>query len=289
MHNKTFVVAFVLLGFNALNAQVKYESAQFGPYRVGISHQHAVTAEIITVIIPDSQCYSQRSEVRLIIRDEKNNVVLRQNASDSCSVENTFACEQVEFPPNGYLLLVTSEGEPSAPSSGLEGQFFCYNERDRFVPVTGRIVPNVVSIDNPFSIVTKLMGNAKTPLVEMQNWTGNFSILVDYPFRLDGTSDEYAQIIESSTYPVKIDLDQARALRVNAQCKTISLYHRPARNGNVPQQLSVARDSKIEFLDAKAGNVGTDTGWWLHIRIDGHEGFVTGEADLSCLGLPASG
>jgi len=47
----------------------------------------------------------------------------------------------------------------------------------------------------------------------------------------------------------------------------------------------VDEDFSVEFIGARP----RDDRWWLHIRIDGHEGLVGGSKDLTAIGLPDAG
>src|SRR5208283_1502432 len=96
--------------------------------------------------------------------------------------------------------------------------------------------------------------------------------------------------------PVKIDAEQAKQLRLGyakwnkgTKERSISLYSRAIKDSIQPKQVTITESTKIEFLGARREGGAWNGSWWLHVRVDSQEGFVTGYQDFMTLGLPQAG
>ena len=89
------------------------------------------------------------------------------------------------------------------------------------------------------------------PAIETEWWTGNFTILRLYPVWWQPNSPpEFYQ----ARYQVRIDSisalnDRERYLESNSD-DTVTLYRKPESTSPVEKRILIARDSRIQFLDA---------------------------------------
>jgi hypothetical protein len=262
-------------------------TSRYGPYLVGILRVDSVFVDIVTRLFPDPGCNFHRSDVSVIVFD-KDQVLLCKNYPASCEDEITFAVYPVEIPNLGHLLLLSEEAVPSAPGSGVDGIYYSINKDGFFVPVTGLISPSSNSGDqSTFPIVKKTIAAREMLFVECAHWTGNFGVTYDYPVNLEGAWGDRAGAFGFETYPVRIDGRWAKEYRDSRASfgDTVTLFETPPFKSSSSRRVVVNHDAKIEFLDA----VPNSYNWWLHIRIDGQEGYIGGSKDFDSVGLPDAG
>ncbi len=211
----------------------------------------------------------------------------------------------------GQGILVSGAGLPSAPEdSGWYQVFGLFN---------GKLIPfgPPMSTEGEFlgeavdSFQPSVMFRGQQPqtvtrdVLNFRVWTGNFSII--YPVLIDWMQAKvrpawtcYRQtakgMVAACQYKVQVD----SATRANEDLTFVRMYAEP-EEGFPVTHVVVKPDSKIEFLEAQlavdwsvtkdnisfgAGN-GSDV--WLHVRIDGQEGWIHTQEDFQAIGLPQSG
>lgn len=262
-------------------------TSRYGPFPVGTLRVDSVFVDIVTRLFPDSSCNFHKSDVAVTIFD-KNRVLFCKNYPAACEDEITFACFPVDVSNLGHLLLLTEEAVPSAPGSGVTGIYYCISSDGFFIPVTGLISPSSNNAtQNSFPVVTKRIANDDRTFVECSYWTGNFGVTYDYPLNLQGAWDGPASPFGFETYPVRIDAKWAKDYRDRRAsfADTLTLFENLPFKSAKSRRIIVSQAARIEFLDASPAS----NEWWLHIRIDEHEGYIRGSKDLDVVGLPDAG
>jgi hypothetical protein len=262
-------------------------TSRYGPYPVGTLRIDSVFVDIVTRLFPDSSCNFHKTDVAVTIFD-KNHVFFCKNYAGSCENEITYYCFPVDVHNCGHLLLLTEEAVPSAPGSGVNGIYYCTTSDGFFIPVTGLISPSSNSAtQSTFPVVKKLIAGNERTFVECSYWTGNFGVTYDYPLILEGTWDGPASPFGFEAYPVRIDGKWAKEYRDRRASfgDTVTLFDSLPFRSNKSRRIIVTQAAKIDFLDASPAS----NEWWLHIRIDDHEGYIRGSKDFDVVGLPDAG
>lgn len=210
----------------------------------------------------------------------------------------------------GQGILVDGSSLPSAPEySGWFQVFGLFN---------GKLVPfgAPMSTDGEFlgeeeeSFQPSAMFRGQQPqtvtrdVLNFRVWTGNFSII--YPVLIDWIQAKVRPawtcyrmtakgMVATCTYKV-----QADASRTNNDLTFVRMYAEP-EEGFPVTHVVIKPDSKIEFLEAQLPvdwsadkdniriGAGNEADVWLHVRIDGQEGWIHTQEDFQAIGLPQSG
>lgn len=184
----------------------------------------------------------------------------------------------------GTGLLLTYSTLPSAP--------LCGNAWQVFGIIQGRLAP----FGKPFTATGELAVTERPrDALLVRLWTTHYFLLV--PLHLDWTRGALAPdprcLKPSSQCSFRVE-----AHRMPAETETVAQLY-PAPRAIQPRRISVRPESIMEFLEAQASlvwregedpttlDVGQDP--WLRVRIDGAEGWIHGEADLTAIGLPPAG
>lgn len=141
-------------------------------------------------------------------------------------------------------------------------------------------------------------------MLNFRVWTGNFSII--YPVLIDWMRAKVRPawtcyrmtakgMVATCTYKV-----QADARRTTNDLTFVRMFAEP-EEGFPVTHVVIKPDSKIEFLEAQlpvdwsatkdaiSFGVGAGADVWLHVRIDGQEGWIHTQEDFEAIGLPQSG
>ena len=210
----------------------------------------------------------------------------------------------------GEGILVDGSSLPSAPEySGWFQVFGLFN---------GKLVPfgAPMSTDGEFlgeaedSFQPSAMFRGQQPqtvtrdVLNFRVWTGNFSII--YSVLIDWMQAKvrpawtcYRQtakgMIAACQYKVQVD-----PVHTSNDLTFVRLYAEPDEGFPVTHVV-VKPDSKVEFLEAQVAvdwsitkdnisfGVGNGSDVWLHVRIDGQEGWIHTQEDFQAIGLPQSG
>jgi hypothetical protein len=215
----------------------------------------------------------------------------------------------------GQGILVDGMSLPSAPNSGSWVQVFgLFN--GKLVPFSGPIAtegefleeevvsfqPSALSRGQQQQIVSR-------DVLNFRMWTGNFNIT--YAVAVDWTQGalhpawtcmERTSKGPSSACRYKVQADPAP----RTEMTFVRLFSEPDP-GFTPKHVVIKPDSKIEYLEAQmpvswnSNEKNTTFGVqvsdapspsdpiWLHIRVDGQEGWIFGEEDFEAVGLPTAG
>jgi len=203
----------------------------------------------------------------------------------------------------GTGLLVDYGWLPSAPLEGVTYQVFGI--------FGGRLVP----FGKPLSVEGELVEpkpqeavvrtstepGLEGDVLDFRVWAGNFSVII--PVRVNWMMGQVrpAWRCGDVTWQGRRALCQYRVVadRVAEQEMTFVRLWSEADEGGIARHVVVRKDSKVEFLAAKAEQVwqegdeevelGVSEDVWLKVRIDGLEGWIHTQEDLQAIGLPQSG
>lgn len=210
----------------------------------------------------------------------------------------------------GHGILMDGSFLPSAP------------EYSGWFQVFGLVNGKLVSFGPPMSTDGEFLGEAEErfqpsvmfrgqqpatatrDVLNFRVWTGNFNII--YPILVDWVQAKvrpawtcYRQTskgtISACTYKV-----QANRAQLTSDLTFVRLFAEPEEGFSV-KHVVIKPDSKIEYLEAQAPvewtvtknaisfGVGDDSNIWLHVRIDGQEGWIHTQEDFEAIGLPQAG
>lgn len=146
--------------------------------------------------------------------------------------------------------------------------------------------------------VEPLMSTAE--VLQFRAWTGNF--LVTVPVRVDWAHGKWSEgeecyALGNGTSPQRrgCNLGLATNPRPPVDGASVTLYSGPVEDHYASQSISLEGKSSVVFVGVQAlvnwktnGDrfACTLDNVWLHVRIDGHDGWVHSESDLAALGLP---
>jgi len=215
----------------------------------------------------------------------------------------------------GQGILIDGMSLPSAPNSGSWVQVFGL--------LNGKLVPfgGPISTEGEFleeavdSYQPSAMFRGQQPqtvsrdVLNFRMWTGNFNIV--YAAAIDwiqgalhpaSTCIRMASKGPSSACRYKVQVDSAP----RTEMTFVRLFGAPDP-GFTPKHVVIKPDSKIEYLEAQmpvswnSDQKNTTFGVqvsdapsssdpiWLHIRVDGQDGWISGEEDFEAVGLPTAG
>jgi len=100
----------------------------------------------------------------------------------------------------------------------------------------------------------------------------------------------------SSACPYPVEADSHRG----SELTFVRLFGEPDE-GFMPKHVVIKPDSKIEFIEAQVSvswnsdqnntsfGVADSDKVWLHIKVDGQDGWIFGQEDFEAVGLPQAG
>lgn len=210
----------------------------------------------------------------------------------------------------GEGILVGGSSLPSAPNaSGWFQLFGLFN--GKLVPFGAPISTDgefLGQAEEAFQPTAVVRGQQPAPVtrdvLNFRVWTGNFSII--YPVLIDWMQAKVRPawtcyrmtakgMVATCTYKVQVE-----PVHTTSDLTFVRLFAEP-EEGFPVKHVVVKPDSKIEFLegqipvdwsatkDAISIGVGDGADVWLHVRIDGQEGWIHTQEDFEAVGLPQSG
>ena len=209
----------------------------------------------------------------------------------------------------GQGILVEGGSLPSAPNSGWWVQVFgLFN--GKLVPFSpaisadGEFLEENVSTYQPSPV---FRGQQQSPVsndvLKFRMWTGNFnihySVIIDWlqaKVRPEWICSQMTSKGRSSACRYQVDAESNR----NGELSFVRLFGEPDE-GFTPKHVVIKPESKIEFIEAQASiawsadqnnasfGVANSEKIWLHIKVDGQDGWISGEEDFEAVGLPQSG
>lgn len=100
----------------------------------------------------------------------------------------------------------------------------------------------------------------------------------------------------SSACAFKIEVEPA----TRTEMSFVRLFSNPD-SGSTPKHVVIKPESQVQFVEAEAAvswsaaptnttfGVADSDKLWLHIRVDGEDGWISGQEDFNAVGLPFSG
>lgn len=271
-----------------------------GPFTVGMGKNHILTVYIESITGQNNLNNQVNCDRKLFIKDQDGNEVYRDQYTPRYNNEGeglSYVVSVVDIPKIGAALLINKEYTPSAPGTGSSYRLFHFNSKSEFVPISGIISPYRSKINaDCFEIVE--FGSIKIPSIKSKNWTTSFYVVYHYPINPDGIQSVKPVPIIDKNVPVEVDIEYTVQARENNEkwyperVNEITLYSKMDLHDHEKIKVSVSPESEIQFLDATPFTYTTNTKrdrYWLHIIIDGKEGYVTGLEDFMKLGLPFAG
>jgi len=192
---------------------------------------------------------------------------------------------------------------PSAPQSGgtwelfgvwdgkfmrLGAPFTAQGDIVRFVP-------------GPVTKVGKAT-SFQSDVLELRVWTGNFHVVV--PMTVNWMQGRLMppRCFEQTGHGMReggCDLAvEVERVPTEDELTFVRLFTEPNESFGIPKHVVVKRDAKVEFLGAhaqvvasgsEAVEIGVADDPWLHVRIDGRDGWLHTQEDFSALGVPQAG
>jgi hypothetical protein len=209
----------------------------------------------------------------------------------------------------GQGILVDGMSLPSAPGSGWWVQLFGLFDKKLvpFSPVIstdGEFVGEDVSTFTPSAMFRgQQMQPVSHDILKFRLWTGSFSIyynlVVDWiqgKVRPEWICSQRTSKGPSSACRYKVEVEAHRG----SELTFVRLFSEPDE-GFTPKHAVIKPDSKIEFIEAQLAvswssdqdnisfGVANSDKIWLHIKVDGQDGWITSEEDFEALGLSMAG
>ena len=252
------------------------------------------------------------------LRDANDRVAFRQEYSPTFqdgSFEETVDVSARETKTQfGHGIMVEGGWLPSAPSSGWWVQLF------------GLFNGKLVSFGEPISTDGDYLGEdvlkyepsamfrgqtvqpVSHDVLRFKEWTGNFFIIYDViidwmqaKVRPAWTCRQMTSKGPNSACRYKVEAEPTRGKDLTF----VRLFPEPDA-GFTPKHVVVKPESSVEFIEAQVTVVWTTTennasfgvsgnsgapgsDMWLHIKVDGQDGWISGEEDFEAVGLSLAG
>jgi len=281
MMKKTVLLFVVMVISNCLlYGETKFQTTtkDLGTFEIGLDAKHKISVVLEDTETGDEVVHS------VIVKDTNKTILYRRNyylKSDKMEI----TAQSADYPTGGKVLLIMKYMIQSPPNSGLSGQYFCFNKLNQFVPLTGDLIASSDEASSKSFQITKENDNNDC-VVNVDHWTGYFMVTYNYRIMLEGTSSDICDNEYCDNYDVKIDTEDAKKYRIERadyDDHSALLFAQPGKD-QTSKKIQVTVDSKIEFLGASPyANT-----WWLHVKIDGLEGYV-GVNDFWVIGLSCAG
>ena len=287
-----------------------------GPFRI---RDQSFTLVKHSVAIEGSKSQDDATVDWWELRDRTGKTAFRQEYSPS--FQNGTFSETLDVNAReartqfGQGILVEGGWLPSAPNSGWWVQLF------------GLFDKKLVSFGTPIMTDGKFMGEAvisyrptammrgpevqpvSQDVLRFKEWTGNFNIVYDVVIdwmqakvRPAWTCRQMTSKGQSSACRYEVQADPVHSQEMTF----VRLFSEPDE-GFTAKHVVIKPDSKIEVVEAQVpvvwtanqdnttfqvsstGNEPMGSQMWLHIRVDGVDGWISGEEDFEAIGLPQSG
>jgi hypothetical protein len=255
---------------------------RFGPFRIG--------TRAYRVLVEHTPVQGDTSATGFRIVDDAGQVHFRHDYGRTPQDEETMTTWHVHVQPygatDGQALSVYEQVYPSAPLSGAALRIF--------VPRQDRLV----SLTPPITLYGEI-GRFHDGAQYFEIWRYEFALVVPTVVNLSCTTADAACLTTRpkaglterlAIYDVRTDL------RPIEQEAALVLYALPGAAAG--RTVTVTPRSTVQVLEAASVvTIKTvDTGLfmdaeddWLHVRIDGHEGWIRGSEDFRAIGLPSAG
>jgi hypothetical protein len=252
------------------------------------------------------------------LRDASGNPVFRQDYpprfQDGAFEETMDVSARETKTQYGHGILVDGGWLPSAPNSGWWVQLFgLFNGKlvsfGEPISTDGDYLGEAVLTYEPTAI---FRGQTVQPVshdvLRFKEWTGNFFIIYDVIIDWMQAKARPAWTCQQMTSPgpgsacrYKVEAEPVRGKDLTF----VRLFAEPDA-GFTPKHVVIKPESNIEYIEAQVPVVWTTTEnnasfgvsishsapgseMWLHIKVDGQDGWISGEEDFEAIGLPQAG
>jgi hypothetical protein len=277
-------LAFLLLLSGSVAGQLSEKVEKSPPVALGDGPGKPVTVEATYEEAPESpKAVWRRTLVRLRFKDGAGRLLSQETFDTRYERERGFGEEiSADAPlelrgPRQRFMLLGLGFQPSAPSSGGSFVVYGFDRRGQFRRLGAPIEGSGEVIRNPRTAGVISLREGK--YLDVSQWTGNFTLILPYEFQSEREEFEVAKACGKVEVDPQPPPDGTVVLRASRGS--------PAPSKSVP----VTAASKIEFLDGCRGprpDRPDEYTAWLHVRVDGEEGWVPTE-EAARLGLPDAG
>lgn len=225
--------------------------------------------------------------------DNHGNAYVRSvSRCDDDGSSTTMRAKQLFVPRVGPLIILMSQTVPSAPPVCTEGTLYGLDQFDHLVPFSGNIIgcggmdtttflPVLISVGSYGETDSEHTSDSYgQPAIETKDCQPNYTI-----FHLDPVwwRRDSPGTLRQTKYRIQVDSLYAAGSRQRyrdaEKDSVLSLYPTPSSQAQSAYTTVLRSNSSLKFIDAMQHD-----GWWLHIVIDGLEGYVN-ESDFKKLGL----
>lgn len=262
-----------------------------GPITIGRDHYINVYVKITHVHKHlDSGDGWPDSDTSFVVVDSLGRELYRRRSvNEAGDAQTDFDCQQLSIPTIGSTIACYSSIAPSYGPHGEDTQILGLGSNNKVVPYT-TILPQgswkVVFLDSRNTVEPTVVSEHDPnalPALEVQYSISSFEVKGYFHIYPEGFQ-EGKQKANFDFDKIAIIVDTLRAQRGRQPYakvgRTIRLCDKPTKNDVCPNQVRVRTDSRVKFLDAAYLD-----GWWIHIIIDGQDGYVP-SGDFTVLGLP---
>jgi hypothetical protein len=176
------------------------------------------------------------------------------------------------------FLLLRLDGPLNAPSGGSRVLVYGFDDRGRFRPLGPAFHGPADIIANPVDRAGKVVLLREGRYLDVRQWMGNFTLILPYTFK----PAQHQFLAASPCGRVEVEPQPPRE-------GTAVLFAKPGLEHPMAA-VKVTPASRVEFLGGcrGEGRAPRDPTVWIHVRVDGQEGWLPGEEAVG-LGLPDAG
>jgi hypothetical protein len=273
---------------------VRRSSESVGPF--------VVDGEKFTVAL-QNEYYGRRQHVRSVqIRDERGVVhheqrfepKLRGNQPEWTMTINAYALRG----DAGEGLLIYYKYQPSAPMSGVTIQIFALDE-DELEPIAPPLSVYGSFAELQKSSDPRLLFLLPADRLDVEVWQGYFGIVIPFRVRLTGCTRGTCIRPASRRGDIVPGLSilnvTTHAREITADTSVV-LFDGP--EGRLTARVPVRRTSRVTIIEGAADvfiepqgdvNIIRTRREWLHVRINGRQGWISGAESYTAIGLKAIG
>ena len=260
-----------------------------GPVTIGRDHMMNVYIHITRVHLKTTESWPDSDTSFVVVDSLGRELYRRRSVNEPGGAQTDFDCLQFTISTVGSTLVCCSSISPSYGDDGGDTQVLGLDSNGKLVPFTS-VMPqgasNVVFLDSRNTVEPTFVDSTKPyaqPALETDYSIGSFRVKGYFHIYPNGFTDrEQPHTFDFDKWPVLIDAGEAQKgrKRANRTDSTVLLFDKPNKEKSGTNRVLVRLDSQIKFLDAAyVGN------WWLHVIIDGHEGYIN-KSQFVVLGLP---
>ncbi len=274
-------VALLLGGLGPAAGQVKQVVEQPGTVALGSEPDRVVTVEATYEEAPETPKVAwKRTLTRLRFRSKAGRLLYQETFETKFGIDAGFDLELSVGPAIELrgtarrFLLLPYNVEPSAPSGGTSFLVYGFDRSGGFRRVSV-IEGSGEVIRNPKTAGSNLILMREGKYLDVSRWTSHFTLILPYEFKEDRGGFDLTGLCG------KVETDPQPPAET-----AVVLYPGPAPGGQT-KTVKVTRASKIQFLDGCLGYSSMRADEyipWIHVRVDGQEGWVPNEK-TDALGL----